>query len=682
MSWHLSVGVLRKRFRPSQLSRFAFLAGAGISVPSGLPTAWTFNKTLASFLSETAASQEKLEQLLTTGYAASYGPRLRFEQVIQVLRDRDPELSILRVFDETGGPTFLHHFLARALSHGAAVFTTNFDSLIERAYYQRVSPKQASRLNQVFSETYDEQVRRDRCHSFAKYIRLRYPKPAVLKLHGSLRVTPSPNPFGLPRWDFDGLASIGATLDKVGRTSPDLRLEPHKEETLVKLMRGRVLCVMGYSGADDFDVTPSLASAMQNSAGLIWIRHEEGNTRVIGGCSSRALSLLPPVLRAACTTDRTVIICGRTARIVEDLFGNIAVSPGTPGQFNIRPVATVLNGYGPYAIMNRATRYLLNARLREEAKEFSQAKRLNQKILTFGPHGSDEEMAYALYRLGAIDRTQCRIAAALRHLRQAIRHAPRDTRLEGQILNVTGTVYMDKGELALARGLFRRAQKTAKRAHDTKLQSAVLTNLGLVERKLSHFQRALRYHTSALRLSTASRNREAMARDYGNIGTVYLRLGKYADALDVYGHAVRLARILGSRETLATVLMNGAIVLKHLRRFRQAERQALEGLKLEKTMYRIEGIARYWSLVAGLAYERRRYREGARMLRKAIQLQEPLRRQEGLADDWCSLGDCLKKLHLSTAAKAAYQTSSRYFHNIGNAKAVRVVLGKLRDIED
>lgn len=47
----------------NELSQFVFLAGSGVSVPSGPPSGWEFNSRLAEFLSASAAETQELQSL-------------------------------------------------------------------------------------------------------------------------------------------------------------------------------------------------------------------------------------------------------------------------------------------------------------------------------------------------------------------------------------------------------------------------------------------------------------------------------------------------------------------------------------------------------------------------------------------------------------------------------------------
>ena len=671
----ISLAQCRRRFRCRQLSSYAFLSGAGISVSAGLPTAWAFNREIGYFLANgVPAEAARLTGLLTTGYAAKGPARVRFEQIIQILRQFDPDLEMLRTFDETGVPGYLHRFLAWAITRQAAVFTTNFDSLIERAYLQARGP--LARLHQAIYDERDHPAA-ERGDSFEAYARARKPQAAVLKLHGSLRVLRLAQTSSLPAWALDGIPSIGATLDKLGRATSDLRLERFKEDVLNHCTRARIVCVLGYSGGDDFDVSPSLCAAAGLSRGLIWIRHGGSRIRIVDGMSRATTNLLPPGLRDLYRKPNTVIICGNTDEIVCSLFG-FARTPAEPPSRNVNPIKAVLVGYQPYVNMNRPTRQIISAEISEGAGDWSHARKLYEAALRLARTPEDELLRQkALSRLGSLERSRGRLPEAMANLRKAARLARDDSRQLGPVLNTIGIVHMDRGELVAARAQFAKALRASKAAGNDKLQAAVLTNLGLVERKGGRNRAALRFHKRALDLSARSRSREDMARDYGNLGTVYLRMKEYSEAIEAYDQAIRLARLTGARNTLATTLMNRAIVLKHLGRLADAQKAADAAFDIEKALGRKEGIARYWSMVANILILRKRPEDGVRMLEKAISIQRGLKRREGLADDLESLADLLRDLKRISRSRKAYKESYRYFGLLGNRGRQQRILRKL-----
>src|SRR5712691_11004167 len=113
----------------SHEQKLTFLAGAGIShePPSHLPLANSILSNLFQELIIPEPEQHILEDGLSNG-------ALRFEQVMEAVRlNFDPDLHILDILGECRSWNSMHQLLACAAGSGHHIFSTNFDSLIERA---------------------------------------------------------------------------------------------------------------------------------------------------------------------------------------------------------------------------------------------------------------------------------------------------------------------------------------------------------------------------------------------------------------------------------------------------------------------------------------------------------------------------------------------------------------------
>jgi hypothetical protein len=287
----------------------AFLSGSGVSLPSGIPTGMAFSAAFASVIDGSAKrGKQMLPALVTTDCEGSLH-RVRFEQLLQIWRDTaDPNLEILNVFEGGWTPTGIHTFLADAMHEGFPVFTTNFDGLIEAAYIAR----HGTGLCQVFLNSGSGTT-------FAAYESTARTRPTLFKLHGTLRTL-----HDIQRI-LDGkkpvrrqIASVGATLDKIGDGRRVVGLEISKEHCLTNELRGKVLIVLGYSGLDDFDVIPSLRHALTGSAGLIWIRHRD--TADVEPRSSVLADLLPMPLFQLTHVIPVRLALGRTDDVLANLF--------------------------------------------------------------------------------------------------------------------------------------------------------------------------------------------------------------------------------------------------------------------------------------------------------------------------------------------------------------------------
>lgn len=201
-----------------EAGRLAILCGAGISAPppASLPLAanlvqWTIHRLLHPHESWLRSMAIRPEMLFSYLYR----------------RNAPAAFAAIREALSSGAFNPLHHFCAQVIRRRGAVITTNFDTLIEAALESCSIP-------------YHRSVRTSRVRN-----------AVLFKIHGSI----------------DDPASLALTIEQVGAG-----LGPERSRTLNKLVRGRILLVLGYSGNDQLDILPVLRSAGYER--VVWIVHD------------------------------------------------------------------------------------------------------------------------------------------------------------------------------------------------------------------------------------------------------------------------------------------------------------------------------------------------------------------------------------------------------------------------
>jgi hypothetical protein len=230
------------------------LAGAGVSVDAGLPTALALYDELVDSLVHRHWAAEELKRLarLPRDDAVDIHDAIRFEVLLLWLGDVfDAELGFFSMLDDPRSPSRLHFRIAAAAPSGLQILTTNFDDLFERALVD---------LGE-FVTTVD-------AHAMQKRPRARVSGPTetieVVKLHGSRAL------YGRRRTHSSNKA-LQATIETIAAANPDRFLNTRAEERLLRAIDGRTLVVCGYSGSDDLDIVPTLMGSRPSS--VIWIDH-------------------------------------------------------------------------------------------------------------------------------------------------------------------------------------------------------------------------------------------------------------------------------------------------------------------------------------------------------------------------------------------------------------------------
>ncbi|MFH0772247.1 MAG: tetratricopeptide repeat protein [Candidatus Omnitrophota bacterium] len=237
----------------------AYLAGAGISspIPSALPTAAGFLTKIIEKIAENETQKDALLQKLF-GYQKARkftGDFLRFESVMSSIKlCIDQNLDVLNIFTKCESPNFYHFFLARQLEKGSIILATNFDILIEIAC-------------RVLHIEYQVVVTDEDFGCFVEKPE-QYPRP-IIKLHGGHNLLLSDGSRK------PGIFNIKATLEQIGRQYPNVQ-NTNLCSLLKFIFQKRHICILGYSGCDDFDIMPILKS-QKIEKGMMWIEHVKQN---------------------------------------------------------------------------------------------------------------------------------------------------------------------------------------------------------------------------------------------------------------------------------------------------------------------------------------------------------------------------------------------------------------------
>ena len=176
---------------------------------------------------------------------------LRLEVVMQIamktFSDRKIVLHPLLSFMD-GSPNYNHYLLAFALRNGCTVITTNFDILIEIAYWNLYGSVPQVTLFDNWSQATIS------CGS-------------LIKIHGSIAILETVNNSELVV--RDARETVMAALDQVARG-----LGNSKTSMLQQLLQQDPTFFWGYSCMDDFDIYPVLISTKRMKA-FYWLFFEQ-----------------------------------------------------------------------------------------------------------------------------------------------------------------------------------------------------------------------------------------------------------------------------------------------------------------------------------------------------------------------------------------------------------------------
>ena len=239
--------------------RFIFLVGAGVSrnSPSCLPSA----QDIIKYLILNCAPKGKFNNL----------KGIRYELIVEYFqRYFDKDLKFFDLFEENQPPNLIHFFLANAVINGHDIVTTNFDYLIEKALLKIWGEKiNIATKNVKIIITKDDFIKVKENHLLNDQS-LRF----LFKIHGSKQ-----NIFKKESTNETVITNISSLVQ--GKDLSNLfEFENYKKDILQELFADRILIAMGYSGSDEFDISPLLRLFPQLNY-LIWVAHSNESNSLI-----------------------------------------------------------------------------------------------------------------------------------------------------------------------------------------------------------------------------------------------------------------------------------------------------------------------------------------------------------------------------------------------------------------
>ncbi len=256
--------------------KLVIFAGAGISydspscLPTGLPIMtnilsrvvpeqyrdWSLSYLEKPGIKEKRVlSPEKRYELQLLSADSKYeiekrpGEFLRFEELIHAVSKYDKELKVFDVLRKCDRPNINHFILAKLLSEGVPVITTNFDTLIEQAFHQ-INGDHSDELDICLTDQH-----------YQNTLNNKHLSKKLFKIHGS----------------FSGAftsheAEIQATTSSVRSN----RIKSPKTDLLSYILENHQVLFIGYSASDDLDLMPYISN-VRSSEPIIWCWHSSGN---------------------------------------------------------------------------------------------------------------------------------------------------------------------------------------------------------------------------------------------------------------------------------------------------------------------------------------------------------------------------------------------------------------------
>ncbi|MBN2151413.1 MAG: tetratricopeptide repeat protein [Candidatus Lokiarchaeota archaeon] len=638
-------GAVETAFPPGE--EYAFLIGAGVSMnpPSSVPGARTIVKSLLSY----CAPAREVEPLTSH-------PALRYELLVEWIKALyDPELRFLEYLDLIKEPNIIHHFLARLVQKRHVVITTNFDYLIEHALKASLPPEKHGRILPVIT-------RQDfvGCQDIGKLWETDL--LPVVKIHGSRKNVMT------DELTIDTLITTISSLGKGKEEGSTFAIEPHKKPLVYNALAGRVLVVMGYSGSDDFDITPLLMEVPFVKK-LVWIEHDAVPSPVIARIGEdagdgRYSSRTDQLLRALGQRGEFEVVkvrCSTAGFIKEALWpllvGGDVVPPeladGVPGRPDFRDwIRPLFEG------ATVPQQYFFAAQVYYVLKELEATARCCQDGLA-AVAGSPVE----------------------------------DAAIRTQLLNLQGNIEQIHGRNQEALALYLEAHEVNRRRVEAAagegerrdaraLMATDLNNIATALTALGNYREALRYLREGLEQEGTSEVVEGEIPLLNNIGHVHELRNDYQAALAAYRRGLGAANREGDLPSKMTLLNNiGRIQLETGQRdaarasYEEAARLASELGDPHAQMILANNLAR-WAMEAGDD------ESAGRELRRALDLATMLDDKAKMSGILSNLGSIALQAGDAGAGLERFEAALGIMRKVGDPQMLLIYLNNIGQVHE
>ena len=518
------------------------LAGAGISLnpPSNVPTSREFIKGLIECLipEDFKESVLQLEQI-------------RFEQFIDNIESLfDADLKFLDYFDMITNPNIIHYYVAQMLLKGHGGLTTNFDFLIELAL-KKLQPDVSKTHIIITQDDFDKYADRDNWVSQGHIL--------LHKLHGSTH-----NIYT----DKDTRESLIATITALGKSGVQdqvFGIEEYKKKAISPLVKNGVLIVVGYSGSDDFDITPLLFELSEIKK-IIWIKHNPTkkikcheltkNTSIDGSdfMELRQNASTDDLLQNLSNQVKAPIYCieGDTRKIIKK-FWSIHLSDIKVPKLDkfAREDLLSFSRYirDLYTDVSLSSKYQFAFNLLFEFGDYESAFRVARHGFELAQETNDLEFqSEFLVNLGDLSEVRFEYDEALAHYFNALNNATKSNndRLIARLFQHIGSIYRHKSNEEQALYYINKALELNKILKNDWGEMNNLDYLGIIAAKNNDWEQAVKCYLDALRLSEKLGALQGKATYLANLGRIYYDQKNFDKALSFYQDALRISELLGN----------------------------------------------------------------------------------------------------------------------------------------
>ncbi|MEM8557411.1 MAG: SIR2 family protein [Bacteroidota bacterium] len=608
-------------------SELAILFGAGVSLdsPTSFPSVWQMMKVVIDALAPDQKTRELLTHYCSNDRAAMLGPGqfIRFETLMSEVYPEGTEPTALLHLGNVVQPNSNHFALADLASRGAVLITTNFDLLVEYAFDALDVEWRCA----IDSKEFDLFVQEFNSGDVKQ--------PWLLKLHGSVNRP----------------ETISATLEGVAQGRFFGGTEAQTWTALRRVLEERHLLVLGYSGSDDFDVSPIFRTTRSDRQ-LVWVDHWDRD------------DVMTTLVSDEVDDDLAYKASWRL------ISGVVAHSVGRPGA---REPQSVL---------------MLRARTRDLLRRLSSAPKPASKISELERELTDQLRADIQRRVSSDSTKWLRVGMLLQRVddlpaavycaENAIKSAERDSNAHvlAHAHLLAATCYDVLGEWDRMNRSLEVARATSLACGDESAQVEVTLLLGKRARLVGNRVEAIRLATEALESAERANMKRLAISALGNLAAAESDLRPKA-ALEYYNDGLQRARALGDF-SIESKMLNDAFSTAPLGEDSSTfESRLKEALELVRAVGNVRGEVEVLGNLGMIRASRGEFSKAQALIDQAVHLADLVNYPIGSARCLSEIGYLLWTVGKHTDALVCLESAKTMIESSGNLKMLGTVLGRI-----
>ncbi len=230
--------------------------------------------------------------------------------------------------------------------------------------------------------------------------------------------------------------------------------------------------------------------------------------------------------------------------------------------------------------------------------------------------------------------------------------------------NMFGTLYGEKGEIALAGLHFEKALALLSEDDDSLSHSMILTNLGIINTIQGDYETAIWNYKNALQKFDGLSNIRYTSRTYHNIGMLYTRMEKYDAALDEFNKCITLSLDNNYLSNCAVAYIGKAFIYTKLKNSALADAYTDKAMEIACRINDTLSIADIYKIKGIIQADMENFHLSEEMFENSIRLNKDIESKFNEAESSIEMGNLLKRMQREEESLSYFQSAINYFKDL------------------